>query len=272
MSESRAMLQERTREASTIRRLLLESEENQSSKIKELTSRVEMLTEEKDRLQSDNTIVLTRKQRELEDAQFKNQELEKIITGWESREEGLTKEIKELKSSTNRLELERRSSTSSSDELTSVISKLKDSLSVSEKKMREFENLNHVLKKLNEELTLKLDRLTKNYKLVSSQLNSLKEKSKQSTSSPSANASPMASPVSTRSNSVVSNLNSVSEHQQVSSSGNSNGSIEEKTAYVKNVLLGFLEHKDQRQQLLPVISMLLQLNKADEKRLLLALK
>lgn len=279
LSESRAMLQERTREASTIRRLLLESEENQSSKIKELNSRVATLTDEKDRLQSENTIDLTRKQRELEEVQFKNQELEKIISGWESREESLVKEIKDLKNSTSKLELERRSSTSSSDELTGVITKLKDSLSVSERKIREFENLNNVLKKLNEELTMKLDRLTKNYKLVSSQLNSMKEKRKNSTSS---NGSPLASPASTRSNSI-SNLNAISKHQQEqqhtsspssspSANNNSNGSIEEKTAYVKNVLLGFLEHKDQRQQLLPVISMLLQLNKSDEKRLLLALK
>ena len=46
----------------------------------------------------------------------------------------------------------------------------------------------------------------------------------------------------------------------------------EKIAYIKNVLLGFLEHKEQRNQLLPVISMLLQLDSTDEKRLVISLK
>jgi len=268
LSESRAMLQERTREASTIRRLLMESEENQSTKIKELNSKVITLSDERDRLQSENSIELTRKQRELEEVQFKNQELEKIINGWEQKEESLVKEIKELKNSTSRLELERRSSNSSSDELTSVMTKLKDSLSVSERKMREYENLNNVLKKLNEELTMKLDRMTKNYKLISSQLNSIKEK----TSSSTAASTPSPSPLTTRSNSIVSNLNEQSSPSPSISNNGTNGLNEEKIAYVKNVLLGFLEHKDQRQQLLPVISMLLQLSKTDEKRLLVALK
>ena len=43
--------------------------------------------------------------------------------------------------------------------------------------------------------------------------------------------------------------------------------IKEKSVYIKNVLMGFLEHKEQRQMLLPVIKMLLFMSDDDTKKL-----
>ncbi|SGZ41582.1 uncharacterized protein HGUI_03783 [Hanseniaspora guilliermondii] len=49
-----------------------------------------------------------------------------------------------------------------------------------------------------------------------------------------------------------------------------NSDIDPKLSYIKNVLIGFIEHKDQRQQLLPVISMLLNFT-ADDQKVLMSL-
>ncbi|KAL6936112.1 hypothetical protein ACO0OL_002306 [Hanseniaspora opuntiae] len=46
--------------------------------------------------------------------------------------------------------------------------------------------------------------------------------------------------------------------------------VDPKLSYIKNVLIGFIEHKDQRQQLLPVISMLLNFT-ADDQKVLMSL-
>lgn len=43
-------------------------------------------------------------------------------------------------------------------------------------------------------------------------------------------------------------------------------------AYLKNVLLGYFEHKEQREQLLPVLKTLFQFSKDDEDKFLIALK
>lgn len=255
LSECRSLLQERTREAGTIRRLLLDKEVTQDTRVDELSSKLRTALETKERMQSDHAIMLARLQREREETVLKNNELEKVVRDWTRKESLLTAQIQELTQSRDALERQSQQSHTSSNDLSEVVSKMRESLGNSEKKVREYENLNHVLKRLNEELAAKQDRLSKNLKLVTSQLKEQRVRSNQAT--------PVGSPVSSRSNSIVSGMDAIGSLPSPDS---------DKIAYVRNVLLGFLEHRDQRQQLLPVMSTLLQLNKADEKRFLLALK
>lgn len=82
----------------------------------------------------------------------------------------------------------------------------------------------------------------------------------------------------------IDKLNKIYQQQRIASSSGSRKSsnafeplkeeedIKAKISYIKNVLIGFIEHKDQRQQLLPVISMLLQFTPQDQQKFLTCLK
>lgn len=79
----------------------------------------------------------------------------------------------------------------------------------------------------------------------------------------------------------IDKLNSILHQQRISPSPTASRKSSEvnvapdadadpKLSYIKNVLIGFIEHKDQRQQLLPVISMLLNFT-ADDQKVLMSL-
>ncbi|CAI8496479.1 unnamed protein product [Hanseniaspora opuntiae] len=79
----------------------------------------------------------------------------------------------------------------------------------------------------------------------------------------------------------IDKLNSILHQQRISPSPTASrkssevnvapeSDVDPKLSYIKNVLIGFIEHKDQRQQLLPVISMLLNFT-ADDQKVLMSL-
>lgn len=79
----------------------------------------------------------------------------------------------------------------------------------------------------------------------------------------------------------IDKLNSILHQQRISPSPTASrksseinvvpdADVDPKLSYIKNVLIGFIEHKDQRQQLLPVISMLLNFT-ADDQKVLMSL-
>lgn len=104
--------------------------------------------------------------------------------------------------------------------------------------------MNGILKKLNEESTMKFERLSKNYKHVTQQYRQMKD-AQERTASRAVEAEEKLAPQKAEETNV---------------------------AYLKNVLVGFLEHREQREQLLPVLKMLFQFDPSDEKTLLGALR
>ncbi|ODQ78981.1 hypothetical protein BABINDRAFT_162063 [Babjeviella inositovora NRRL Y-12698] len=256
LNESQTMLQERTRESATIRKLLLEVENSQDVKFRELNARLKSLEEEKEEIENDYGMAMKRKQRELDDLKYITESLKTDLLRVETKFSKAKESLDKTTNLNKELQYQTHSSNETSDEIHETLEKLRESLNKSEKKARELENLNSILKKLNEDSSLKFERLTKNYKIVANQLKGVKEKLTVDASSHSNGSSP----VSSRKNSIIGGVlpKAPSESTNV--------------AYVKNIVLGFLERKEQRQQLLPVVKTLLDLDSDEEKRLLTALK
>lgn len=134
------------------------------------------------------------------------------------------------------LSQERKISTNLNHEqiLDQTIRNLKEELAQKNKSFRNIEATLANLRKINKDLNFKIDKL-----------NSILH---QQRISPSPTASRKSSEV-----------NAAPESD-----------VDPKLSYIKNVLIGFIEHKDQRQQLLPVISMLLNFT-ADDQKVLMSL-
>lgn len=270
LNESTSILQERTRETNTMRRLLADSENDRGIKLKELQEKFAITLEEKSKLQSELTLQTSRKTREIQELRELNMELKSEIHTLNLKIKQQQSEIEHLSSVNRNMQRKSSASAESSGELDNVVSSLKEALSRSEKKIRDTENINEELKDLNKDLNKKLDRLSKNYKTVSTQLNRLKEGN--SPVPPSRSNSSTFTLSDDASDSVSRRPSLVNESSSNTVSTDTRSELNEKIAYIKNVLLGFLEHREQRSQLLPVVSMLLHLDSNDEKRLLMSLR
>ena len=259
LNESRTMLQERTRESSTIRRMLVDAEEQLKLKNHDFKSELTKISKEKSEVENNCQALIKKKQREID-------EFKSITDNYLLKIQDLENKCNELKQQYEELESEKLKNKNtisdkdeSFEETQQTIETLRSSLQDSSKKVKDFENLNNILKRLNEESNLKFERLSKNYKILTQQYKQIK----------SSNDSPIQSHA--QSSESLTNSPSTSSRHSVDDSS-SESSNQTNVAYLKNVLLGFFEHKDQRDQLLPVVKTLFNLSSDDEKKFLLALK
>lgn len=242
LSEAKLMLQERTRESSTIRKLLLEAEERNNIECANLKNDIRSINAERSELESSLQGALKQRQREID-------ELKSSLSESSSKIKHLTDQLDGLKKKYEPLINETATSPEAAKktkDLENTIEELRNSLQSSSAKVKEYENMNRTLKKLNEESSLKVERLLQNYKHVTQQYRQMQ----------SSKATP---PESTRSSSELPVAKSTPDKDT-------------NTAYLKNVLFGFFEHKEQREQLLPVVKTLFQLDDSDEAKLMNALK
>lgn len=262
------IIQEKTRESETMRRLLADSQNDESSKYKELTDKLAYLTNEKSKLDSELALQSSRTTREIHDWKQANLELKSEMHSLRMREKELLSEIDTLNSLHDQMKRKSVANNEDSGELEKVTTNLKESLANADQKIRDLQASNVELMHLNNDVNKKLERITKNYRTISNQLNALKEGKEIPT-----RASRSNSAASTMSNHLAVNEPRRSPSSQNLEAATTETELEqnEKIAYIKNVLLGFLEHKEQRTQLLPVVSMLLQLDNTDERRLLQSL-
>ncbi|CCD24607.1 Imh1p NDAI_0D02930 [Naumovozyma dairenensis CBS 421] len=269
LNDYTTIIQDKTRETDTMRRLLSESQNDEKTRQHQLTEKVTQLTNEKEKLDSELSLQTARINREINDWKHITNDLKSEVHALKLREQQLLSEITTLNSLNDTMKRKSVATHEDSGELEKLTSNLKEALSKADGKIQELQNSNEQLMHLNNDVNKKLERITKNYRTLSNQLNALREGKEISARE-------------SRSNSVassVSNHLTVGEPRKSSSTNDLAGSKREneleqteKVAYMKNVLLGFLEHREQRSQLLPVISMLLQLDSNDEKRLLMSLR
>lgn len=241
LSEAKNMLQERTRESSTLRRMLLEAEEEHTVRCNELRNEIRGIDEEKSEVEATFQALMKKRQREIEELKSLCERYVNKISELESTCEEVRQRYEPLKNSRHELSSE---DIQKQRDMENTVDELRSSLQASSKKVKDYENLNGILKKLNEESTLKFERLSKNYKHMTQQYRQMKESQDKSGSAAA--------------------LERFQAESQKAPEAN--------VAYLKNVLVGFLEHKEQREQLLPVLKMLFQLDSEDEKKLLLALR
>lgn len=235
------MFQERTREATTLRRILSETTEDHERRGREMHNEMRALNDEKTALLADLLGVRKRAQHEVKELTAETEKYSRRVLELQGVCDGLRDQLTAAQqaSKTHSPENEQKQR-----DLESTIHELQASLRRASEKMREYENLNQVLKKLNDEANSKFERLTKNYKLIGQQYRLMKEQKER---------------VDSELGSRLLSFGATEKPQAI-------------VDYLKNVLIGFLEHKDQRHLLLPVLAQLFQLSAAEEQTLMLSLK
>lgn len=234
--ETRNLLQERTRESSMIRKLLMEAEEQSDIKSADLKNEIRTLNAERDEAEANLHNALKKRSRELDDVK------ELLVRKLAKLAELETKCVEFEEKIKTSAPSETNGADNKSQMLANTVTELQESLSALTARVKEYESMNRMLKKLNEELTLKFERLLKNYKHVTQQYRQMQSQA-------------LAKPA-----------------REPEESAPKKDGPDTNIAYIKNVLLGFLEHKDNREQLLPVVKMLLQLDKSEEKKVMAALR
>ncbi|SCV04182.1 LAMI_0H14048g1_1 [Lachancea mirantina] len=269
LNENTSLLQERTREATAMRRLLSQNQRDLEEKSKQLEEKEKIANEERSQLQSEIAVKTARLNNEMGSLTEINARLKDEVHLLQERIKLLEEEEKRVKAANLKMKDIADEHNKTSNEVSFTLNSLREDFLKAEKKIRKLEVTKEELRELNLDLEKKLEKVTKNYKSLSSQLTSAREKGAANSLSRSNSVISMPS----RSNSVV-NLGNGAQNSDFSPShgGRSNFEFNEKIAYIKNVLIGFLEHREQRDQLLPVISTLLQLDSNDERRLLVSLK
>lgn len=266
LNEYMNTLQEKSRECDTMRRLISDQQNEESSGRQEIENKLALLTDERNKMESELALQTSRKNREIQNWKNMNDDLKSQLNQLQFREKQLLSQIEDLNNISQTLKRSTNNDEDESGELKKVAGNLKEALQKADKRISELQESNEQLMKLNSDANKKYERLSNNYRTLSSQLSTLREKSSIDRLSRPSNES-----IRSRSNSEVS-VTSNSSAKISPRASEAQPDVNEKIAYIKNVLLGFLEHKDQRAQLLPVIAMLLQLDNNDEKRLLMNIK
>lgn len=260
LTDTHKHLQERLREASNMRRLLTNTEGSQQSKLQEAMDKLEVLTEQRDLLESESTQLAKRRTREADGFIARIRELEQTLTLVEKEKMTYHRDAEELRSSRAHADDKLQAAELESEDLQQVVTQLKDTLAHTEASLRTVSKTNTKLNLMVEESKTRLDKMNRTQHSLKSSIHLLqtdKSKLKQQLENPV--SPPLSSKRSSASFSSVKSAPSMPlKPQSVPPPAN--------IPYIKNVLLGFLEHKTQRQQLLPVVSTILDFTSADEKR------
>lgn len=250
ISESRGLLQEKIREASNMRRLLVDAQEMMKQRETDHKQELTRVLEEKSDIERSTNLLMRKKQKDIDDLQILLSEARESLRVQSEKIRSLqAKSSAKVEEFNNNDDIAQHSSAG----LESQINTLRAALSSASDRLKDFEKSNANLKKLNEDHILKFERLSKNYKLLTQQYRLMKDHEA---------SEEKKSEERSRSSSIISaTLDSALEQ-------NSGTNI----AYLKNVLLGYFEHKEQREQLLPVLKTIFQFNKEDELKFLLAVK
>ncbi|KAG0673470.1 hypothetical protein C6P42_002712 [Pichia californica] len=263
LTQSRNMLQERTREMATMRKLVMDNEESQNLDRKELKSKFDRLLEEKEKSDNESLTTIRNKQREVEELKRKNSDFSVKLEELETNKSTLEAKIKSLLAEkSNNISVSNGNQREENKEVdqynSKMINSLRESLNKTESRLKEVEDMNNKLRLVNQDSSDKLIRLNKKYKLLSVQY---KRRMSESSAPSSRNNSIIAINEQINSNLLHPDTHNEESSQEVKDE------IKEKSVYIKNVLMGFIEHKEQRQMLLPVIKMLLYMSDDDTKKL-----
>lgn len=237
LADAQRLAHERLLETTSMRQMLAERADGHDSALKEARNSVKALGDERDQLEQEVAALGQRLVRETEQLRARVNDSSAQLDAAEKERARYQAEARELRSKVDTLQNQVNADQGSSKAVQEEVTALRSQLEASESNTREISRAHALLKKVSEDTQLRLERLQKVQRSLNDDLDTLRQENAQLRS---------------RSSSVV------------QESGPTKSSEQEE--YIKNVILGFLEHKDQRKQLLPVLSMLLKFTGDDEQR------
>ncbi|KAI9043226.1 putative vesicle-mediated transport protein (Imh1) [Aspergillus affinis] len=253
LADAHRLLNERTREGETMRRLLNDIEGRTESKVRDFKERMEAAIEERDRAEDEASSQGRRRARELEELKSKVREAEKALRSAEEDKEELERSQKDWKRRRDQLEAQSETSGRELNDVRQAMAQLRDTLDESEKQVRELEKERAEYRRSVEEANARLEKMRKSNRILSDEARMVQPQSSRS-SIDSGSRKALTSP--------VTKDRSPSTRRSESSGANVD------YIYLKNVLLQFLEQKDRnyQKQLIPVLGMLLHFDRTDEQK------
>lgn len=247
LAESQRHLAERTRETEAMRRMLTQQGDQAETQVREMRSRVEAATEERDRIEEESLTLARRRAREAEELKNRLRELEREVKALGLERDNLEAREKEWRRRREELEQIEEKATAEMEAMQSTVSGLRSALDVSEQQVRDAEKREAHTKKLLNDAKAQAEKANKDLLEAARSRGNI-------ASSPHVAASGRTSAESTRSSTTLAR-----------SINSGNGA---ETAYVKTIFLQFLEVKDDklRSQLIPVLGRILGFDKQEEER------
>ena len=256
LADAHRLLNERTREGETMRRLINDIESRAEAKVRDFKERMEAAVEERDRAEDEASTQGRRRAREMEELKAKVREAERALRIAEEDKENLEQSQKDWRRRRDELEAQSERSSEELTEVRQAMASLREQLDESEKQVRDLEKEKAELRRSVEETSNRLEKLRKSHKTLGEDvrlrgMDSGRQSSRSSMDSGSRRPSGVLSPPPDR---------STSSRKSETPSGTGEGpagSID--YMYLKNVLLQFMEQKDKsyQKQLIPVLGMLL---------------
>lgn len=257
LADAHRLLAERSREGETMRRMLNDVESRAESKVKEMRERMELAIEERDRAEDEVSTIGRRKARENEDLKNKLHAAEREASlAAEARE---VAERREREYRSRQEELERRASQAQEQmsEVQTAMAQLRDTLDETERQCHELERDKQELRRNLDERDARLERLQKSSRSMADELRNLQAANR-------ARQGGSATP--SRSSVESSRVTSPAPRTSIGTAASSEAGVD--YAYLRNVLLQFLEQKDKKfqLQLVPVLGKILKFDENDERR------
>ncbi|KAK4071068.1 uncharacterized protein Triagg1_6435 [Trichoderma aggressivum f. europaeum] len=252
VGEVRNLLQQRTQECETMRRLLADSEQKGEAKLRDMRTRLDNLTADQDQLNAEASSLMRKNLKQAADLKARVRELEAELKDLHAEKAELEERERSWRRRRDELEsIELRTETEST-ELRNTISSLRSALDASELQLRDGEKIKANLRKEYESLQLLHDKLSKELKAAQTKATVAASGVGQSRSSSGVSTS-RTSTDSTRTTAA----NELSDMD-----------------YLKTILLQFLQQKDGRlrTQLVPVLGKILKFDKDDEKKWMTAVQ
>lgn len=238
LADAQRLAHERLLETTSMRQMLAERADGHDAMLKDARDSVKAVTLERDQLEQEVTALGQRLVRETEQLRARMNDLSSQLDAAERERSRYQDEARELRGKCDSMERQLQEGQGSSQAVQSEVSTLRRQLETSESNSRELSRAHALLKKVSEDTQTRLERLQKAQRALNDDLDALRQE-----------------------NSQLRGRRSSSISQETGPAKSS-----EQEEYVKNVILGFLEHRDQRRQLLPVLSMLLKFDSDDERR------
>ncbi|KAI9742744.1 MAG: hypothetical protein M1818_003473 [Claussenomyces sp. TS43310] len=247
LAEVQRLLAERTRDGETMRRLLSDVDDRADAKVREMRERMETAIEERDRAEEEASTNARRRAREVDDLKNKIKDAERDLKRALDDKDDLERSQKEWRKRREELERGSERATHELTEINAAMGELRDALNGSEKQAREAEKQKIDLRRLLDDANQRYEKLHKSLKSKEKRLEELS----------------------------AGNSSRSSMDGDVGASRRTNGSVNGMgdNAYLKTVLLQFLEQKDKKLQgqLVPVLGKLLQFDKKDEQKWIAAI-
>lgn len=278
VAEAHKLLGERSREAETMRRLLVDVEARADSRTREMKERMDMAIEERDRAEDEASAAQRKRTREFEDLRNRMRETERSLKKAEEDKGELEGAQRDWKRRREEFDQKLEEHTKEVDEVRKAMGELRNALDESEQRVRELKKEKGELRKSIEDTQHRLEKLQRVNKVCRKRhcvliywqklihLRYFKSMADEAKNVQTAKARAMDS----ETQSSRSSLDSAPARARLVSLGPKNGSpMTDSTkgqtpgsmdyVYLKNVLLQFLEQKDKKRQvqLIPVLGMLL---------------